>query len=208
MRPAVDVFGEWADIGKDEGMEKGHAPSVNEILNAAFKELNPETIERGFSAIDAGCGNGWGVRLFSAHDNCSMAIGVDGAESMVLRALEKDPEGMYFHANLSKWSPPEMVDLVHSMEVLYYLDDIPDFLNRVREEWLVSGGVLAFGVDHYAENKDSLDWSEKVGVRMATHSEQEWASMVQQAGFEILKCFRAAANDNWAGTLSFIARKI
>ena len=36
MRPAVDVFGEWADIGKDEGMEKGHAPSVNEILNAAF----------------------------------------------------------------------------------------------------------------------------------------------------------------------------
>ncbi len=206
MRPAVDVFGEWADIGKDEGMEKGHAPSVNEILNAAFKELNPETIERGFSAIDAGCGNGWVVRLFSEHENCSIAIGVDGAESMVLRALEKDPEGMYFHANLSKWSPPEMVDLVHSMEVLYYLDDIPDFLNRVREEWLVSGGILAFGVDHYAENKDSLDWPEKVGVKMTTLSVTEWTHIVAEAGFEVLQVFRANSSESFLGTLSIIAR--
>ena len=25
MREAIDVFGEWAEVGKDEGMERGHA---------------------------------------------------------------------------------------------------------------------------------------------------------------------------------------
>ncbi|MDP6856840.1 MAG: methyltransferase domain-containing protein [Candidatus Thalassarchaeaceae archaeon] len=206
MRPAVDVFGEWADVGKDEGMQKGHAPSVDEILTAALEEINEETIQRGFSAVDAGCGNGWVVRLLSEHENCTMAIGVDGAQSMVLRALEKDPEGMYFHQDLSKWSPPEMVDLVHSMEVLYYLDDILGFLNQVRREWLVQGGILAFGVDHYSENKDSLDWPEKVGVRMTTLSEEEWSELVAEAGFEVLRVFRANKTESWPGTLSIIAR--
>ena len=37
MRPAVDVFSEWVDAGKDTGMEIGHSPAVNEILSAAFK---------------------------------------------------------------------------------------------------------------------------------------------------------------------------
>ena len=58
MRPAVDVFSEWADAGKDAGMERGHAPAVNEILSAAFKEMDPSILERGFTAVDAGCGNG------------------------------------------------------------------------------------------------------------------------------------------------------
>ena len=26
----INIFNEWAQKGKDKGMEKGHAPSVNE----------------------------------------------------------------------------------------------------------------------------------------------------------------------------------
>ena len=37
MRKATEVFGEWAENGKDEGMEKGHAASVNEILKIRLK---------------------------------------------------------------------------------------------------------------------------------------------------------------------------
>ena len=207
MRLAVDVFSEWSDIGKDEGMERGHAPAVQEILNAALIAMPSESIERGFSAIDAGCGNGWVVRILKNNPSCSLAIGVDGAKSMILRALEKDPQGLYFHANLSSWNPPERVDLVHSMEVLYYLDNIPKFLEMVRREWLVEGGILAFGIDHYFENKESLEWPEKVGVRMNTYSEIEWEKMILDANFTILKSFRANADDNWAGTLSFIAQR-
>ena len=48
MRPAVDVFSEWADIGKDEGMERGHTPAVQEILHAAFDDI-------AISIADADC---------------------------------------------------------------------------------------------------------------------------------------------------------
>ena len=206
MRLAVDVFSEWADIGKDEGMERGHTPAVQEILDAAFDAMSSESIERGFSAIDAGCGNGWVVRSLKNNPSCSLAMGVDGAKSMILRALEKDPEGLYFHADLSSWSPPEKVDLVHSMEVLYYLEDIPHFLETVRSKWLVKGGIFAFGVDHYLENEESLEWPEKVGVRMTTFSESEWVSLVNSAGFDVLKVFKANENEEWPGTLVIVAR--
>jgi len=205
MRPAVDVFSEWADIGKDEGMARGHSPAVEEILSAAFDSMRPESFERGFSAIDAGCGNGWVVRSLKNNPACSLAMGVDGAKSMILRALEKDPEGLYFHADLSFWSPPEKVDLVHSMEVLYYLDDIPNFLESVRKKWLLEGGILAFGVDHYLENKESLEWPKKVGVKMTTYSESEWVSLVTSAGLDVLKVFKANKNEEWPGTLVIVA---
>ena len=59
MRPATDVFSEWAQLGKDAGMESGHAPAVKEILSGAFEEWGDDN----FRSIDAGCGNGWVVRL-------------------------------------------------------------------------------------------------------------------------------------------------
>ena len=92
------------------------------------------------------------------------------------------------------------------MEVLYYLDDIPAFLKKVRCEWLQKDGIFAFGIDHYQENEECHDWSEKVGVQMAMFSESEWRDLVEEAGFEILRMFRAAPNEEWAGTLAIVAR--
>ena len=206
MRAATDVFSEWADIGKDEGMEKGHSPAVAEILTAAFEEMG--NLESDFDAIDAGCGNGWVVRLLSSRHDCKSAIGVDGAKSMIKRAREIDSQGTYAHADLQSWAPENPVDLVHSMEVLYYLDDISGFLEMVNSKWLKSNGIFAFGIDHYLENEDCHGWSEKVGTPMAMHSESEWCKMVEAAGFEILRVFRAIQNEEWAGTLSVICRKM
>ncbi|MDP6899618.1 MAG: class I SAM-dependent methyltransferase [Candidatus Thalassarchaeaceae archaeon] len=203
MRPPTDVFSEWADMGKDAGMESGHAPAVQEILAAAFEQMD-ENFE--FDAVDAGCGNGWVVRLLSSRSDCKSAFGVDGAESMIARAREIDTAGEYYEADLETWVPNQPVDLVHSMEVLYYLNDIPGFLDSVRSKWLRDDGIFAFGIDHYQENEACHDWSEKVGVRMAMHSESEWRDMVEGAGFEILRMFRASPREDWAGTLAIIAR--
>lgn len=38
-RDATDVFSEWALIDRDEGMESGHAKSVNEMLNIVIPML-------------------------------------------------------------------------------------------------------------------------------------------------------------------------
>ncbi len=203
-RTATEVFSEWARLGKDEGMETGHAPAVNEILSVALAELDG----RSFKAIDAGCGNGWVVRLLNAMPSCVEAMGVDGAFSMIERAQKIDPEGVYKMAELSNWKPEKPVELVHSMEVLYYIGDIPAFLENIHNHWLIEGGIFAFGIDHYLENKDSHGWSEKVGVHMAMHSEKEWCQMVENAGFDVLHTFRAAPTAEWEGTLAVVATKI
>ena len=59
-KAAVDVFSQWALIGKDEGMEKGHSSSVKAMLELALPNVNDD-----FSAIDLGCGNGWVTRMLS-----------------------------------------------------------------------------------------------------------------------------------------------
>ncbi len=32
LRSATDLFSEWADVGRDEGMERGHSASVEVML--------------------------------------------------------------------------------------------------------------------------------------------------------------------------------
>ena len=203
MRSATDVFSEWAQLGKDAGMESGHAPAVKEILGATFDEWG----DGNFCSIDAGCGNGWVVRMLKMMPNCVDSMGVDGATSMIERAHQIDPSVIYIGADLSTWNPDEPVDLVHSMEVLYYLENIQEFLNRVYTHWLRDDGIFAFGIDHYYENMDCHGWSEKVGVRMAMYSENEWRQMVEKSGFKVIRMFRAAQTQEWAGTLTFILKK-
>ena len=38
MREPMDVFNEWAENGKDLGMESGHASAVREMLEFSLKE--------------------------------------------------------------------------------------------------------------------------------------------------------------------------
>lgn len=40
MEKTTDLFSSWALLGKDEGMETGHAPSVAIMLEHAFERLN------------------------------------------------------------------------------------------------------------------------------------------------------------------------
>ena len=49
MKEATDIFSEWATIGKDEGMEKGHSQAVTEMLDTAIPKLT-----KPFTAIDIG----------------------------------------------------------------------------------------------------------------------------------------------------------
>ena len=77
---AVDLFSTWAEMGKDEGMETGHAPSVEFMITKSIPKLNGD-----FSAIDIGCGNGWLVRKLNTFENCLNCKGIDGSESMISR---------------------------------------------------------------------------------------------------------------------------
>ena len=202
LRPATDLFSEWADVGRDEGMERGHAASVEVMLERLLDGWN-----RPFTAVDIGCGNGWVVRRLANHQHCARAIGVDGAPSMIAKAKAVDPEGDYVEAMLPDWKPDDAVDLIHTMECLYYLDDPLDFLITLHDDWIKPGGRLVIGVDHYTENPASHDWGPSLNVHMALLSIKEWTDGLEAAGFTDVVAEQVGAKEGWSGTLVLTAHR-
>jgi trans-aconitate methyltransferase len=205
MRDATDVFSEWAGKGKDEGMERGHAASVEEMLDLAL--ATNDLSQRPFTAIDIGCGNGWVVRKLQELENCQAAGGVDGSISMIEKARSIDPEGDYSIAKLPQWQPNNPVDFIHSMEFLYYLNDPISMIKIIHDNWLKSGGVFVAGVDHYSENEDSLDWPDALDVHMTTLSQQQWHEAMENAGFINVKITKTGVRDGFIGTLTMLGTK-
>ena len=199
-KAATEVFSQWALIGKDEGMERGHAASVKAMLELALPKVKSD-----FSAIDLGCGNGWVVRLLSEM-GASHVEGVDGAIEMIKKAQEKDSEHKYSHGMLPEWSPGRRFDLLHTMEFLYYLDDPIEMISTIHDEWLNDGGILVAGVDHYLEHEESLTWPEHVGVHMTTMSIIEWKDAVESAGFTGVEIHQVAAKEGFPGTLVMLGQ--
>ena len=199
-KAAVDVFSQWALIGKDEGMERGHAASVQAMLELAIPKLNA-----GFSAIDLGCGNGWVTRMLSEL-GAGHSEGVDGSNEMITKATSKDSNHKYSLGLLPDWSPGRRFDLVHTMEFLYYLDDPAGMISIIHDEWLEENGILVAGVDHYLEHEESLTWPEHVGVHMTTLSIDDWKSAMVNAGFKNVEIHQVAGKENFPGTLVMLGQ--
>ena len=193
---ATDVFSDWADQGRDEGMERGHAASVDFMFDKMADKF-----ERPFKAIDCGCGNGWVVRKFSKTKKCISVLGIDGAKNMIKKAQAIDDNNQYICTDILRWEPSCLVDIIFSMEVLYYLEKPQKFIKQVYDKWLNQTGSFIFGIDHYEENYSSLNWSKECGVNMNTQSIDFWLDVMEQTGFSKIDWWQTGAKSNWAGTL-------
>jgi len=192
----IEVFGQWAEQGKDKGMEDNHRAAVAAMI--AFSTTQ-RTL---FSCIDAGCGNGWVVRLLAQQQQCQKAIGVDGAAAMIEKAKAIDPINDYYCEDLLKWKPAEKVDLVHSMEVFYYFENPDQLIAHIFKHWLKPRGRLIMGIDHYSENTASHSWKKDCGVSiMKLFPEKTWFHFFEDAGFKETQSWRVDEKENWAGTL-------
>ena len=205
MKDAVAVFNEWAELDKDLGMEKGHADAVTEMLDFALKERH--RINNNFTFLDLGCGNGWVVRKVIENPLCINASGIDGAPQMIANARGRGGSEEYILGNIDEYEPAQGFDLIHSMEVLYYLEDPASILKKIADSWLNTGGRLIAGIDLYYENIDSHSWEEKVGTRMLMFKEIEWVNFFKQAGFSDVRSWRANQSKDWAGTLVLTGKK-
>ena len=145
MNTPIDVFSEWAKNGKDEGMERHHYQSVMNMINFASSKLSK------YSFIDAGCGNGWVIRKVAEDPKCSKAIGVDGSKNMIDKAKRLDVKNKYYCEDLLTWVPNEKADIIHSMEVFYYLEDPKRLIDNIYKKWLKQYGRLIIGMDFYKE---------------------------------------------------------
>ncbi|MGY8946002.1 MAG: class I SAM-dependent methyltransferase [Flavobacteriales bacterium] len=192
----IDVFSQWVDKGKDDGMEKNHLSSVKAMLDFVLKGLDD------FTFIDAGCGTGWVVRLVSEMDSCLSSNGVDGSFKMIKKARGLDSINKYNCADLIEWKPNSKIDVVHSMEVLYYFENPIEVLKNIYKYWLNNKGRLVIGVDFYFENKASHDWPEKTNVSIMTLlTTKQWEKLLIDAGFKKVKSWTVGKTDDWNGTL-------
>ena len=201
-RDAADIFSEWASNNKDEGMQRGHAASVEAMLSLVEPYLKPK-----YSAIDVGCGNGWVCRKLLLDAKCNHVVGIDGAETMILKAKSNHHSGEYYHALLPEWLPKQKFDLIHSMEFLYYLKDPLEMLKIFYNDWLNIEGVFIGGIDYYTENYNSHDWPEKLNVHMTKLSIEQWKNGMINAGFKDIEIHQVATNEDFIGTLVMIGKK-
>ena len=199
MRKVRDVFDEWAESGKDLGMETGHADAVEEMLEFSLKERSE--IGEQFSFLDLGCGNGWATRNVYREPLCNRAVGVDGANKMIINARSRGLGENYVHADLATYDPKEKFDLIHSMEFVYYLADPEELIHRIVNSWLNEGGRLIFGLDFYFENTESHTWPKKLNIPMFMLKEIEWINLFKATGLKEVTSWRANETMDWAGTL-------
>jgi len=195
-RKATDIFSEWAEVGKDAGMETNHAQAVDKMLRHL---VNSRTSP--FSFIDAGCGNGWVVRKIRKHDLCKSAIGVDGAIEMIRKARTIDEHGAYFHSDLMEWTPSQKADFVHSMEVIYYFKQPEKLIFHINENWLRSGGVMIMGMDYYDENLKCHSWPTDLNTYMKLLSKNAWIDLFNDCGLTKVIAFQTNASNDFPGTL-------
>ena len=199
MQKPTEIFGKWAEEGKDVGMEKGHANSVKEMLNFAFQERT--NIGKKFSFLDLGCGNGWVARNVTKNALCAKAVGIDGADQMISNAKNMGGQVDYILADINSYTPSRKFDLIHSMEVLYYLEDPAEKVKNFNNDWLKEEGRLIIGIDHYYENLVSHSWEEKVGTPMLMLKEAEWFDIFNESGLRDIKSWRSNQSKDWAGTI-------
>ena len=193
---ATELFSSWAKKGKDAGMSEAHNPAVNEILNRILRKRTSD-----FNFIDAGCGNGWVVRKVNSNPLCKSACGVDGAKAMIENARKVDPTGEYHLADLLSWNPKNRADIIFSMEVFYYFKNPGLLTKHIVDNWMIDGGTLIIGLDHYIGNPDSYSWSEDLNVYMTLKNDQAWIQIFENAGLSNCKSFKANTSDKFAGTL-------
>tara|TARA_A100001234_G_scaffold211219_1_gene211604 strand:- start:123 stop:740 length:618 start_codon:yes stop_codon:yes gene_type:complete len=203
IRKATDIFSEWASIGKDEGMQRNHWNAVKKM----FQILNKEQFQP-FSFIDAGCGNGWAVREMLKNPLCLNAVGVDGAVEMIQRAKKIDPNGNYIYKDLMEWEPKALVDIVHSMEVIYYFNDPKKLILHMKDKWLKPNGKLIIGLDFYKENTDCHNWPKKLNTKMTLLSIKEWTRILKNCGLGDIKNYQTNSSDSFEGTLILYAKKL
>ena len=202
MNKNIMTFDEWAIMNKDEGMEKGHHASVEHMF-----QLLDKTYKEKYSVIDFGCGNGWVVRKFKNHSLCKVAHGLDGASAMIKKAMQADPNGMYFNEDINTWAPQQKYDIVFSMETLYYFENPGKIINKIYDEVLNKQGTFIMGIDHYAENTPSLDWGVKFNLDITTLSIEGWLALFKGAGFQNISYKQVEVKQEWLGTLIIQAEK-
>lgn len=176
---AERVFSDWALDDRAERMWRNHLPRVEQIW--------PRIPVSSGNYLEVGCGAGRCLRHIAENQfRAGRCTGIDVSEAMVELA-RKNNAGVHNvsveKADFLSWKPPDGThfDAIFSMEVFYYFTSIEAGISRAAA-MLGPGGRLFVLVDLYKENRDSHDWSEKLGIPMQMWSKSQYIEGFNSAG--------------------------
>ena len=204
MNINIDTFDTWAIKDRDESMAAGHYPSVTMMLDLIKK--NTSIMNKPFSFIDLGCGNGWVIREILKDDKCSKGFGIDGSENMIKKA-EKHNIGTFKQYDIENYKFTEKFDIVFSMETFYYFNNPQMVINNIYNNALKDKGILIIGIDHYMENKTTLSWGDDYNLKLNTLSMTEWKEKFNLAGFSKVISNTVNKKEEWSGTFILLGFK-
>lgn len=176
-----EEFDDWADSGRDKGMETRHWHTAKHVLARM-------PVEAGETVLDLGTGSGYAARALYETDGAGRAYGLDGAPRMAENARSyTDPgENVGFLVGDFDHLPfaDDSVDHVFTMEAFYYANDPHRTLREVRRI-LRPGGTFYCAVNYYEENVHSHAWQDKISVEMTRWSADEYRQAFRDAGLYV-----------------------
>jgi trans-aconitate 2-methyltransferase len=104
-------------------------------LLAYVPEQEPQRV------VDLGCGTGNVSALLKARWPAADVLGVDSSQNMLAAAAAAVPECRFQHADLARWKPDGLLDVIYSNATLQWLPDHPTLFPRLlsflrRGAWL------------------------------------------------------------------------
>ena len=185
-------------------MENNHRPSVNEMFRILSNYTNK--LKCNFNFLDLGCGNGWVVREIIKNKKCTYAAGIDGSINMINKAKIFN-RGDFIEADIETFIFKNKFDVIFSMETFYYFNDLKNIMTNIYINGLKNDGVLIIGLDHYLENKSTLEWDMKYNLKLNTLSINNWVDQFKISGFQQIIHEQYGSNKDWKGTLIIAGRK-
>jgi ubiquinone/menaquinone biosynthesis C-methylase UbiE len=173
------TFDEWAQNGRAELMETEHGKNVSKFLKTI-------SLNKSFTFLDVGCGNGWVVRKIAKEVNCKKSVGIDKSKKMIIQSKKKrvNNKEKFFHTDVESWKYRGKFDFIFSMESLYYADSIESALEKIYK-LLKPDGQFFCGTDFYTDNKATANWATIMKIQMHLHSKKEWKEFFQNTGFKV-----------------------
>lgn len=169
-----EEFDQWSDAGRAESMARGHHSMTVQCLKQwSFSKSDV--------VLDIGCGNGWAVREMCAQ-GAGFGIGVDISPKMIHRAQSMSTElEKYYVSNAQSLPfPDEHVDVILSVESLYYYSDPASAL----KEWYrvaKKGARLGILIDLFQENDGSHAWVDALSIPVHLLSIEQYKQMLRDA---------------------------
>tara|TARA_B000000477_G_scaffold101874_1_gene90711 strand:- start:380 stop:757 length:378 start_codon:yes stop_codon:yes gene_type:complete len=125
---------------------------------------------------------------------------------MINKAKKSDRKGHYINTDIEQYIFNRKYDIIFSMETFYYFKNLDLVLKNVYHN-LNNKGLFIIGIDHYLENKPSLNWDKEFNLSLNTLSIKDWILKFEISGFKNVQYIIHDKKEDWNGTLILFANK-